>query len=152
MMRLRETTAWQLSRRQVSFLTFAKRDIIQVPENEGCHAHNHHLYATIANLPAAGIKFDGCFSPYEQCQTLVGYISEHLGLPGNPASAYVKARSKHAAREALKAAGVPTPKVLTSRCLEEVSLLLAVLKGSVVESLWCLRQGGEVRKEAVERQ
>lgn len=41
----------------------------------------------------------------------MGYVSEKLGLPGNPASAYVKARSKHAAREALKAAGVPTPKV-----------------------------------------
>lgn len=69
--------------------------------------YTHILYSSLA----AGIKFDGCFSPYEQCQTLVGYVSENLGLPGNPASAYVKARSKHAAREALKAAGVPTPKV-----------------------------------------
>ena len=66
---------------------------------------------TLCNHTRTGVKFDGAFSPYEQCQTLVGAVSEKLGLPGNPASAYVKARSKHACRQALKAAGVPTPKV-----------------------------------------
>eukprot|EP01134_Creolimax_fragrantissima_P002773 CFRG2773T1 len=64
----------------------------------------------VQSIRDTGLSYDGCFSPYEQCQTLVGEIAESLGLPGNPKSAYVKARSKHSARQALRDAGLNTPK------------------------------------------
>lgn len=69
---------------------------------------NAHL--TIAEAArATGVTFAGAFCTHDHQQPLVGQVSEELGLPGNPVSAYEAAKDKFGTRKALLAAGLATP-------------------------------------------
>eukprot|EP01134_Creolimax_fragrantissima_P006282 CFRG6282T1 len=82
--------------------------------------YHHELFAhmmeddapnnVVAALNAAGNPhIDGCWSPHESTQPIVGGVCDLLGLPGNPHSSYVMARDKFATRKALERAGLNTP-------------------------------------------
>lgn len=74
----------------------------------------------VAALSEQGIAVDSVFSPYEQCQTIVGDVGTKLGLTANPAKCYETARSKHKTREACVKAGLGTPRVGTCKTKEEM--------------------------------
>eukprot|EP00124_Ichthyophonus_hoferi_P000806 Ihof_evm12s33 gene=Ihof_evmTU12s33 len=59
---------------------------------------------------ATGLTFDAVFSPFEHAMTLVGEVSERLGLFGNSKMAYINARDKKKSREVCEKAGVPSPR------------------------------------------
>jgi len=81
----------------------------------------------IGELERLGLKMDAAFSPYENCQPLVGELVDELGLPGNSAMSYNIARSKHLAREATKAAGLATPRCAVASKYEEIESVTSLV-------------------------
>ncbi|KNC70650.1 hypothetical protein SARC_16817 [Sphaeroforma arctica JP610] len=64
----------------------------------------------VAAWKAAGSPhIDGCWSPHESTQPIVGGVCDALKLPGNLHASYVMARDKYATRKALERAGLNTP-------------------------------------------
>lgn len=63
---------------------------------------------------------DAVCTVVELSMPMVARLCEELGLPGPPASAVDAARSKHATRRALEAAGLPTPRNFIIRSQSEV--------------------------------
>ena len=65
---------------------------------------------TLEAIKSMGVDPDGICTFCEVAVPVVSRLSEHLGLPGNPPAAVDKARDKHATREAMREAGLPSPK------------------------------------------
>jgi carbamoylphosphate synthase large subunit len=54
-----------------------------------------------------------------------GAVGERMGLPCNPEKAYTTARHKHNAREALRAAGIATPKSSLMKHIDDADSIIA---------------------------
>ncbi|EFN56176.1 hypothetical protein CHLNCDRAFT_144890 [Chlorella variabilis] len=70
----------------------------------------HRCLAAIRKVHHDAGQLDGVLSFCEMAMPLVARLAERLGLPGNPPGAVDAARDKHATREVLAAAGLPTPR------------------------------------------
>mmetsp|Transcript_18098 Transcript_18098/g.45971 ORF Transcript_18098/g.45971 Transcript_18098/m.45971 type:complete len:492 (+) Transcript_18098:96-1571(+) len=105
----------------------------------------------IAAVKEAGVEPHSVFSPYEQCQTIVGDVGTKLGLMANPAKAYSLARSKDRTRVACREAGLPTPRsgvCSTVDGLEEV--LAAVGYPSILKPASGAGSAGVYRASSIE--
>jgi biotin carboxylase len=71
------------------------------------HAVAQSTAALIESL--AGASPDGVVAVGDRPAVLAAHLAQALGLPGNPPAAADASRNKLAAREALRAAGLPTP-------------------------------------------
>ncbi|KNC78053.1 hypothetical protein SARC_09499 [Sphaeroforma arctica JP610] len=91
----------------------------QQAEERGCH--DEAIFCDMTGEPAEAGKrisdavtaanmkpFDGCYSPHESTQPIIGKVCETLKIFANPASSYDIARDKYATRKALEAAGLNT--------------------------------------------
>ena len=66
------------------------------------------------------LKIDVIFSPYEQCQPLVGALNSLMNIPGNSSDSYITARSKSLTRKACEVAKLPTPRNKVVKNLDEL--------------------------------
>lgn len=83
--------------------------------------------AVLEALAAAEFVPDGVLTFWELSVPVVARVAAQLGLPGNPIEAVDTARSKLRTREASARAGLPTPRSLRVRSLDELYAAAAEL-------------------------
>jgi carnosine synthase len=76
--------------------------------------------AVLAALRAAGEHPDGVLTFWEDSVTVAARVAAALGLPGNPVEAVDAARSKLRTRELSARLGLPTPRAVRVRSLDEL--------------------------------
>ena len=87
--------------------------------------------AILAALERSGIRADGVLTFWEDRVCEAARVAVAMGLPGNPPEAVYAARSKVRTRELSARLGLPTPKALRVRSLDE---LFAAAAGRVAGS------------------
>jgi carnosine synthase len=76
--------------------------------------------AVLAALGEAGVRADGVLTFWEDSSPVVARVARALGLPGNPVEAIDAARSKLRTRELSARLGLPTPRAVRVRSLDEL--------------------------------
>ncbi|HEY1479413.1 MAG TPA: ATP-grasp domain-containing protein, partial [Gaiellales bacterium] len=76
--------------------------------------------AVLAALRDAGVRADGVLTFWEDSAPVVARVARALGLPGNPVEAVDAARSKLRTRELSARLGLPTPRAVRVRSLDEL--------------------------------
>jgi biotin carboxylase/MFS family permease len=76
--------------------------------------------AVLAALRDAGVRADGVLTFWEDSAPVVARVARALGLPGNPMEAVDAARSKLRTRELSARLGLPTPRAVRVRSLDEL--------------------------------
>lgn len=97
-------------------------------------------------------ELDGILSFSEMAMPLVARLTEQLGLPGNTPQAIDAARDKHATRQALAAAGLPTPRnflITTAQQLKEAADLVGF--PAVIKPIYGAASIGVVRVDTFEQ-
>jgi carnosine synthase len=77
-------------------------------------------HAVLATLREAGVRPDAVMTFWEDSVPVAARITAALGLPGNPVSAVDAARSKLRTRETFARLGLPTPRAIRVRSLDEL--------------------------------
>ena len=85
-----------------------------------CGDADQDAAAIIAALEHAGVRPDGVFNIWENSVCVAARVAEALDLPGNPVDAVDAARSKIRTRETSAALGLPTPRAVRVRSLDEL--------------------------------
>ena len=76
--------------------------------------------AILDALDRAALRPDGVFNIWENSVCVAARVADALGLPGNPVDAVDAARSKIRTRETSARLGLPTPRALRVRSLDEL--------------------------------
>ncbi len=76
--------------------------------------------AVVEAVDRAALKPDGVFNIWENSVCVAARVADALGLPGNPVDAVDAARSKVRTRETSARLGLPTPRAVRVRSLDEL--------------------------------
>ena len=105
--------------------------------------------AILGALERSGVRADGVLTFWEDSACEAARVAAALGLPGNPPEAVDAARSKVRTRELSARLGLPTPKALRVRSLDELFAAAAEVGFPAVvkpefgaESMGCVRVDG----------
>ena len=105
--------------------------------------------AILGALERSGVRADGVLTFWEDSACEAARVAAALGLPGNPAEAVDAARSKVRTRELSARRGLPTPKALRVRSLDELFAAAAEVGFPAVvkpefgaEAMGCVRVDG----------
>ena len=105
--------------------------------------------AILGALERSGVRADGVLTFWEDSACEAARVAAALGLPGNPPEAVDSARSKVRTRELSARLGLPTPKALRVRSLDELFAAAdevgfpAVVKPEFgAEAMGCVRVDG----------
>ena len=105
--------------------------------------------AILAALERSGVRADGVLTFWEDSAREAARVAAALGLPGNPPEAVDAARSKVRTRELSARLGLPTPKAVPVRSLDELFAAAAEVGFPAVvkpefgaEAMGCVRVDG----------
>ena len=105
--------------------------------------------AILAALERSGVRADGVLTFWEDSAREAARVAAGLGLPGNPPEAVDAARSKVRTRDLSARLGLPTPKALRVRSLDELFAAAAEIGFPAVvkpefgaEAMGCVRVDG----------
>ena len=105
--------------------------------------------AILGALERSGVRADGVLTFWEDSAREAARVAAALGLPGNPPEAVDAARSKVRTRELSARLGLPTPKALRVRSLDELFAAAAEVGFPAVvkpefgaEAMGCVRVDG----------